>query len=152
MNKKECEKQFNNIVKDYNKSEYFSDKLCPDQYICTIENVKNDYFDTAKRKNIFDQETLGVYKDNIPDAENIFVAILESSHISEHFEQLSKYKHGEMRENPSPAIGKYSGDTGSNIVKYIAEIFPNFSNYHLILMMAILSRSKFHFFLLFSAV
>lgn len=137
MNKKECEKQFNNIVKDYNKSEYFSDKLCPDQYICTIENVKNDYFDTAKRKNIFDQETLGVYKDNIPDAENIFVTILESSHISEHFEQLSKYKHGEMRENPSPAIGKYSGDTGSNIVKYIAEIFPNLSNYHLILMNAI---------------
>ena len=139
----EKEKIFNETAKkaakdkgyDLKKINYYSYHMCPDQYICRIEDISNDYFNLTKRKNIFTENTFDII--NIPDAENILVTILESSHISEHFEQLSKYKHGDIRKNSVPAIGKYSGDTGSNIVKYIGEIFPNFSNYHLILMNAI---------------
>ena len=48
----EKEKIFNDIVKDYDKSEHFSGKLCPDQYICNIEIIKNYYFNQNTRKNI----------------------------------------------------------------------------------------------------
>ena len=119
----EKEKIFNETAKkaakdkgyDLKKINYYSYHMCPDQYICRIEDISNDYFNLTKRKNIFTENTFDII--NIPDAENILVTILESSHISEHFEQLSKYKHGDIRKNSVPAIGKYSGDTGSNIVK-----------------------------------
>ena len=106
--------------------------LCPDQYVCTIKDIQTDYF--SKRMPIFNDGKFSVIKENIPKAENIFILILESPHIAEYFEQLSKTQYGEMRKNPCPAMGKVYGDTGYNIRAHIAKIFPNFSNYHLILM------------------
>ena len=122
MTKKE--KIFNDIVKDYDKSEHFSGKLCPDQYICNIEIIKNYYFNQNTRKNIFPKDSVTVIEKNIPNAENILILILESPHKDE------------FDKNGEP-LGPANGTTGRSIREHIAKIFPNFSDYHLILMNAI---------------
>ena len=122
MTKKE--KIFNDIVKDYDKSEHFSGKLCPDQYICNIEIIKNYYFNQNTRKNIFAKDSVTVIEKNIPNAENILILILESPHKDE------------FDKNGEP-LGPANGTTGRSIREHIAKIFPNFSDYHLILMNAI---------------
>ena len=120
----EKEKIFNDIVKDYDKSEHFSGKLCPDQYICNIEIIKNYYFNQNTRKNIFAKDSVTVIEKNIPNAENILILILESPHKDE------------FGKNGEP-LGPANGTTGRSIREHIAKIFPNFSDYHLILMNAI---------------
>lgn len=121
----EKEKIFNDIVEDYDKSEHFSGKLCPDQYICNIEIIKNYYFNQNTRKNIFAKDSVTVIEKNIPNAENILILILESPHTDE------------FDENGNP-IGPANGTTGYNIREHILDILGNgYKSYHLILMNAI---------------
>ena len=137
MTKEDNEKIFNDIVKDYDKSEHFSGQLCPDQYICNIEIIKNYYFNQNTRKNIFAKDSVTVIEKNIPNVENILILILESPHQKEFYTEDVKDENGTVIHHKGDPIGPANGPTGCNIRKHIAKIFPNFSNYHLILMNAI---------------
>lgn len=127
--------QFNTFLKEI--KNYFSGQMCPDQHVCKIENIQNDYFDLEKRKNIFTDGTSTVIENNIPDAENIFLLILESPHRDEFYAKDVKDKNGTIIHHKGEPIGPANGPTGTNIREHIAEIFPDFSNYHLVLMNAI---------------
>ena len=126
MTKEDNEKIFNDIVKDYDKSEHFSGQLCPDQYVGLIKDFKDEDNKAKKdfsfRMDIFNKNTSACV--NISDVKNILVLVLESPHTDE------------FDENGNP-IGPANGTTGRNIREHISKIFPNFSNYHLILMNAI---------------
>ena len=116
--------QFNKLLKDINNN--FSGQMCPDQYVGVIAYFKDKQGKITekfpKRVNIFADETDNI--GNIPNAKNILILVLESPHTDE------------FDENGNP-IGPANGPTGRNIREHIAKIFPNFSNYHLILMNAI---------------
>lgn len=105
---------------------FFSPRLCPDQYVGTVGELRSVYFDKTKRTPVFKGQSSIVYEDNIPkdkDA-NIMILILESPHKDE-FDKDGK------------PLGPAMGATGRNIVKHIGTIFENignFQNYHLILM------------------
>lgn len=106
---------FDGIEKD------FSYHLCPDQYVGKIRH-KDNWQKFYKRTDIFKDQTSET-KITITE-DKILLLILESPHTDE------------FDKNGEP-IGPANGPTGRNIREYIAEIFPNFSDYHLILMNAI---------------
>lgn len=99
----------------------FSYHLCPDQYVGKIRH-KDNWQKFYKRTDIFKDQTSET-KITITE-DKILLLILESPHTDE------------FDKNGEP-IGPANGPTGRNIREHIAEIFPNFSDYHLILMNAI---------------
>jgi hypothetical protein len=101
--------------------DYVKTMYCPDQYVGKIRD-KDNWHKFYKRTDIFQDQTVKM-QTNIPDG-NIFLLILESPHTDE------------FDKNGEP-IGPANGPTGRNIREHIAKIFPNFSDYHLILMNAI---------------
>ena len=108
--------------------EYYSYYLCPDQYVGLIKDFKED---DKKTKDDFP------VRYNIGVVENILILILESPHRDEFYAEAVKDENGTVIHHKGDPIGPANGPTGRNIRKHIAEIFPNFSNYHLILMNAI---------------
>lgn len=101
--------------------DYVRTMYCPDQYVGKIRD-KDNWQKFYKRTDIFQDQTAKM-RTNIPNG-NILLLILESPHQDE------------FDKNGEP-IGPANGTTGTNIREHIAEIFPNFSDYHLILMNAI---------------
>ena len=102
----------------------FSPYLCPDQYVVgkTIsEPMPGDY---VKRIPLFRGQGDGVIEANIPEAENIMILILESPHQKEF-------------DRKGEPIGPAMGPTRENIENHLKTVFPNFSDYHLVLMNAI---------------
>ena len=99
----------------------FSYHLCPDQYVGKIRH-KDNWQKFYKRTDIFKDQTSET-KITITE-DKILLLILESPHTDE------------FDKNGEP-IGPANGPTGRNIREHIAEIFPNFSDYQLILMNAI---------------
>lgn len=130
--------QFNKLLEDINNN--FSGQMCPDQYVGAIADFKDKKGGITEkfpeRANIFADETDNI--GNIPNAENILILILESPHTDEFYAEDVKDENGTVIHHKGDPIGPANGPTGRNIRKHIAEIFPNFSNYHLILMNAIL--------------
>ena len=108
--------------------EYYSYYLCPDQYVGLIKDFKED---DKKTKDDFP------VRYNIGVVENILILILESPHRDEFYAEAVKDENGTVIHHKGDPIGPANGPTGRNIRKYIAEIFPDFSNYHLCLMNAI---------------
>lgn len=94
---------------------------CPDQYVGIVEKLKPE--ENFHRENIFKGDTKNIEKD-FSACEHVIILILESPHTDE------------FDKNGDP-IGPANGPTGRNIREHIAKIFPNFSDYHLILMNAI---------------
>ena len=122
------EKIFENIVKDYEKSECFSARLCPDQYVGKIADFKNEKKEVKEdfpvRVNIFAGQTADVCI-KFSSYEKIMILILESPHQDE------------FDKNGNP-IGPACSTTGLHIRKYICDIFGNgYKGYHLVLMNAI---------------
>lgn len=116
----EYEKEFAELVKNYEKTKYFRERLCPDQYVGKIEQP--EHWNNFKREPIFGDEW---NVQNVPMEENIMIMILESPHKKE------------FDKNGTP-LGPAMGQTGINIRKHIWEIFgPLCRNSHLILMNAI---------------
>lgn len=130
------EERFRNIAKGIsNKDCSKLPELCPDQYVGTIKDIQTDYF--SKRTPIFNDGEFSVIEKNIPKAENILILILESPHKDEFYKEDVKDKTGTVIHHKGAPIGPANGTTGCNIREHIAKIFPNFSDYHLILMNAI---------------
>lgn len=101
--------------------DYVKTMYCPDQYVGKIRH-KDNWQKFYKRTDIFKDQTSET-KITITE-DKILLLILESPHTDE------------FDKNGEP-IGPANGPTGRNIREHIAEIFPNFSDYHLILMNAI---------------
>ena len=102
--------------------DYVRTMYCPDQYVGKIRD-KDNWQKFYKRTNIFQDQTAKM-RTNIPNG-NILLLILESPHQDE------------FDKNGEP-IGPANGTTGTNIRKYICDIFGNgYQGYHLILMNAI---------------
>lgn len=108
---------------------YFSYHLCPDQYVCKIKDIQNDYFKTKKRQLVFDVNTSELIKGNIPEGNNFLLFVLESAHQKEFNKDHTVI---------APAWGNEVGDAGYDIREYVLEIFgKGYEDYHLILMNAI---------------
>lgn len=133
----EKEEKFNEIVANYPKSDFFSGKFCPDQYVGKIADFKAKE-DFPVRVNIFAGQTADVCMD-FSSYDQIMILVLESPHIAEYFEQTAKNQYNcKCSHPPCPAMGKIIGDAGANIRKYILEIFgDHYEDYHLILMNAV---------------
>lgn len=120
----------------------FSYQLCPDQYVGKISELGQKYYLRSVGNNIFDysQASLTINKKiQLPDKN--FLLILESSHIAEYYEQKKRKIYGEKRPSPAPAMGKFPGETGYNIVRPLEDNFFTYTEsireHHLILMNAI---------------
>ena len=142
MDIEEYENEFAELVKDYQKSQYFDGRLCPDQYVGLISDLAQNYYSRSVENNIFDysQASLTINKKiQLPD--KILLLMLESSHIAEYFEQVKRRTYGKKRDFPAPAMGKFPGETGHNIVSPLRNTFftypESIRKRHLILMNAI---------------
>ena len=70
----EYEKEFAELVKNYEKTKYFRERLCPDQYVGKIEQP--EHWNNFKREPIFGDEW---NVQNVPMEENIMIMILRTS-------------------------------------------------------------------------
>ena len=135
----EKEEKFNKIVANYPKSDFFSGKLCPDQYVGKIADFKNEKKkakeDFPVRVNIFAGQTADVCI-KFSSYEKIMIFIPESPHQKEFYTKDEIDENGTKHAKGDPK-GPTQGPTGINIRTHIAEIFPDYQDYHLIVMNAI---------------
>ena len=138
----EYENEFDRVVENYEKTDFYSKRLCPDQYVGLISDLAQNYYSRSEENNIFDysQASLTINKKiQLPD--NNFLLILESSHIAEYYEQVKRKIYGKKRPSPAPAMGRFPGETGYNIVNFLPKVFVHspisIKDYNLIILNAI---------------
>ena len=117
----------------------FSYHLCPDQYVGNIGEFKNENGKAKKdfpvRLNIFAGQTADVCI-KFSSYEKIMIFIPESPHQKEFYTKDEINENGTKHLKGDPK-GPTQGPTGINIRTHIAKIFPDYQDYHLIVMNAI---------------